>query len=298
MAGSTESREKAVPKYFRTTPEKPEEPNFGGSQAAMAIGAVVAFVGLLLMLSGDFGGVCLGLLAIGGGGFLLFTGFTAYTTKKSSYSKAMEEYNEAYEKAEPKPTDQQIDQWLNADIARLKDESLIKLDLVHLEPDQFARDPKKPITVIGPAAKAAVKMGDDHRLRFSKYDMVFAYLTEYHLAAFNCTLDMTDGVVTRESTQEYHYSDVVSVSTRTESSETFTLYVNGEAKNIPLYQEFALSVASGEQIRVVTAFPKLADYIDKGELPPTGADEAITAIRSRLREKKGGTHTQDTSQNV
>lgn len=292
MAGSTEPREKAVPKYFRKTPEMPAKPDLHGPRAAMAIGTIVAVLGCLLaaLTSSSFDAealACLGWFGAFGGLVPLFWGLVKTSAKTTEYQSRMKTYKEEYEKAEPKPTDQQMDQWLAGDIARLKKEALHKLDLV---PEQLLRDPDDPILVIGPAPNAEVRVGDDLKLRFSKYNMVFIYLTDYHLAAYNCTLDMTDGVVTRESTQEYHYADVVSVSTRTESSETFTLYVNGEAKNIPLRQEFALSVASGEQIRVVTAFPKLAEYIEKGELPPTGADEAIAIIRSRLREKKGGTH--------
>ncbi len=279
MAGSTEPREVAVPKYFKKTPNNP---GTSSAKVVMIVGLVVALVGLLLMfVGGDT--ICVGIIGILGGGVLAFYGFKGY----SEFDAKMKAYQKAYAEAEPKPSDQQIDAWLNGDLARLERDSLHKLDL---EPEQIQNEGKHPIVVVGPAASAAAKVGDDLQIRFSKYDLVCVYLTDYHLAAYNCTLDLQDGTVTRESTQEYHYTDVVSVSTRTESSETFTLYVNGEAKAIPLYQEFALSVASGEQIRVVIAIPKLTDYIEKGQLAPTGAEEAITLIRGRLREKKGGTH--------
>jgi len=53
-------------------------------------------------------------------------------------------------------------------------------------------------------------------------------------------------------------------------------------------QKFSLAVASGDHIEVAVSFPQLKDVVEKGRLAPTGADEAIRAIRARLREMKGG----------
>lgn len=294
MAGSNEPREKAVPKYFIRTPDKPILEDVARDKRNATFGGVLMLVSLILVplnwLLGLLGvffldiGTLLFLASV-----LLIVGLWRYISannsrkrKEKANAEAMARYQEAFDKAEPKPSDQQMDNWLNADVQRITQEGLQKLDL---ELSQLLRE---PIIVIGPSQNAAARVGDDNILRFTQYDVVCVFLTNYHLAAFNGRLDMSDGVLTRESTQEYHYSDVISVSTRTESSQTFTLVVNGQHKSIPLFQEFALSVASGEQIRVVTAFPNLEDYVQKGKMPVTGADQAISAIRARLREKKGG----------
>lgn len=300
MAGSNEPREKAVPKYFIKTPEKPILEDVSRDKRNATIGGVLMLLSLILAaiaviwpLQQLFWQITRIYLGFGNMLFLasvlLIIGLWRYTSANSSRKRkekdnaeAMAKYQEAFDKAEPKPSDQQMDAWLNGDVQRVKQDGLQKLDLEHTP---LLRD---PIVVIGPSQNAAARAGEDGILRFTYYEVVCVYLTEYHLAAYNGRLDMHDGVVTRESTQEYHYSDVISVSTRTESSLTFTLVVNGQHKSIPLFQEFALSVASGEQIRVVTAFPNLDEYIQKGKMPITGADQAITAIRSRLREKKGG----------
>lgn len=294
MAGSNEPREKAVPKYFIRTPHKPILEDVARDKRNATFGGVLMLVSLILVplnwLLGLLGvffldiGTLLFLASV-----LLIVGLWRYISannsrkrKEKANAEAMARYQEAFYKTEPKPSDQQMDNWLKGDVQRITQEGLQKLDL---ELSQLLRE---PIIVIGPSQNAAARVGDDNILRFTQYDVVCVFLTNYHLAAFNGRLDMSDGVLTRESTQEYHYSDVISVSTRTESSQTFTLVVNGQHKSIPLFQEFALSVASGEQIRVVTAFPNLEDYVQKGKMPVTGADQAISAIRARLREKKGG----------
>lgn len=282
MAEMVEPREKAVPKYFIKTPEKPEAPNVGSKSGMMIIGGIIALIGVLLLLSGSGEATCTGLLALAGGGWLFFRGFSEKSQAENAYAAKLKAYQEQYEKAEPKPSDAQMDEWLESDRTRIRAEALKKLDL---ESSQIVRD---PIEVIGPANKADLAIGKDNVIRFSKYDLVTVYLTDYHLAAYKCTLDMAHGMQTDESTQEYHYKDVVSVATQTAGSDLFAVLLNGEHKSIASYQKFQLAVASGDRIEVAIAFPQLDDIIKDGKLAPTGADEAIRVIRARLREMKGG----------
>ncbi len=296
MAEIVEPREKAVPKYFRKTPEKPkapDQPDYPKHGAKTVIGAILALIGLIMFFAVfdniTFSSLCIGPILLALGGFLVFSVFSARSTTKDEYEKKMKEhaeaievYNGVYEHAEPKPSDQQMDEWLQGDRERIRTDALKKLDL---EASQVVRD---PIEVIGPANKADLQVGKDNVIRFSKYDLVTVYLTDYHLAAYKCTLDMAHGTQTDESTQEYHYKDVVSVATQTAGSDLFAVMLNGEHKSIASYQKFQLAVASGDRIEVAIAFPQIDDIIKEGKLAPTGADEAIRVIRARLREMKGG----------
>jgi hypothetical protein len=281
MAEVVEPREKAVPKYFIKTPEKPEAPNVNSNQAMMIGGAILVAIGVLLVLFGNQA-ACVGLLGLLGGGVLLWQGYFKKSSAQKAYAEKLKKYEEQYQKAEPKPSDAQMDEWLQKDRERIRVEALKKLDL---ESSQVVRE---PIEVIGPANKADLALGKDNVIRFSKYDLVTVYLTDYHLAAYKCTLDMAHGTQTEESTQEYHYKDVVSVATQTGGSDIFAVLLNGEHKSIASYQKFQLAVASGDRIEVAIAFPQLSDIIKDGKLADTGADEAIRVIRSRLREMKGG----------
>jgi len=219
-AEHTESREKAVPKYFIETPKKPEVPDVITDRVIAVVGGVLALVGVVLLSTGR---VCSGLIGLPLGGLLLLMGLSSNYAAEKAYAEKLKEYEREYEKAEPKPSDAQMDEWLQEDRQRIRLEALKKLDL---EPSQLIR--KDPIEVIGPADAANLAIGKDGVIRFSKYDIVVVFLTDYHLAGYQYTLDMAQGAQIAESTQEYHSKDVVSVATRTEGSGLFVMMVNGE----------------------------------------------------------------------
>jgi hypothetical protein len=50
-------------------------------------------------------------------------------------------------------------------------------------------------------------------------------------------------------------------------------------------QEFKLSVASGESIRIVINPYQIAKA-ENAQLPPSGAEKAVSVLRNMLREKK------------
>jgi hypothetical protein len=290
MSGSKNRRE-AVPKYFITTPEKPvQSPKPNEGWGALIFGLFVGGLGVFLYFDN--------VTVIGGivtliGVVIAWNGYSTFSTARREHEEAfqrrMSDYRAEYDKAEPKPTDSQMDQWLEEDINEIKKDALEKLDL---NDEDMAHEPDDPIMVIGPGDKANIAIGKDGIIRFSIYDILLVYLTEYHLAAYKCTLDFASKVRTYESTQEYHYTDVVSVSTRTASDLALT--IDGQTKSLANYQQFALSVASGESINVATpiSFSDHVDqwvgYLSQGKFPDSGADKAIRVIRNRLREKKGG----------
>lgn len=273
---SNEKRETAVFKYFI---KSPKEPNYRGTTFGMVLtigGILVALIGI----NGDGGPLCIGGLA------LLFGGYT-WINAASENNKIKAKYEEEFQKAEPKPSDEQMDKWRSGDLERIRKQSLPKLDLVQ---DQVMGNPNDPIMVVGPSEGARLAVGKDGMLRFSSHDIVIVYLTDYHLAAYSCTVNMATGLETKESTQEYHYKDVVSVATQADNSRLFKVIVDGQDKPLADYQKFALSVASGERIEVVIAFPQFGDIIKNARLAPTGAENAVKVIRAMLREKKGGVH--------
>lgn len=261
-----ESREVAVSKYFNKTPK---EPNY----ADTTLGTVLIIVGLIGTLAQGLG---IPVLLYG-----LYLTFKAQSTNEECKLK----YEKSLKESEPKPSDEQMDMWRKEDLERIRKQSLSKLDLL---PEQVLGDPSKPIMVVGPTEGARLAVGKDGILRFSSHDIVIVYLTDYHLAAYSCTANMATGLETKESTQEYHYKDVVSVATQTDNSRLFKVVVYGKDKPLANYQKFSLSVASGEKIEVVISFPQLDDLIKNASLAPTGAENAVKVIRAMLREKKGG----------
>jgi hypothetical protein len=194
------------------------------------------------------------------------------------YSVRRNTYIRAWHHAEPKPSDAQIDAWHYDDVERLKKGyALGRLDLVN----EQVRGLSGPLTVVGLGPSPQFRRGQNGRIRFSQHEALVIYLTDYHLAAFKCVIDLHDGRTQTETTQEYHYDDVVSVSTQTNNSP-LVWYEEGQAQSIPTHQRFAISVASGDQISVAVA----AEALDvQSDLELT---ETIKTIRTKLREKKGG----------
>lgn len=347
MTGSTESREKAVPKYFLKTPPAPELMNL---RRWLIAGAVLIGLGLLAAL---FDISCLVWGGIIGGLAVIGVGLVARSGEKTQIKTYQALLAERYE---PKPSDQQMDEWLHGDIKHIKADALRKLDLlpkrsvdnalatsqessstdraplpvfqdsqegnpgssvgdlIIVDPNAILQRPSgktdvvtgegagssqpprnvlKYLVVKGPERDADLAVGQDGIVRYSKYRILVMYLTDYHMASYQCSLDMAKGAdtITSESTQEYHYADVVSVATQTDSSE-FSVMVNGKKTVLPSYQKFAMAVSSGDRTEMAVSFPQLKDQLKDIILtnikPTTEIDDAISVIRARLREKKGG----------
>ncbi len=275
---SQENREIAVPKYFKKTPQAPKHQSTNVWIVFAILGLLAGFLGLADPYSFEMLPYC-------GFPVMLFCLYVAFLISWS-YKTRLKAYEKLSTETEPKPSDEQMDKWQQSDISRVKAEALNKLDLL---PEQVVGDYNDPIIVVGPSTGALAAVGSDNIIRFSRYDVIVVYLTDYHLAAYSCTIELSNGLQTHESTQEYHYADVVSVSTQTDNSRIFKVVVDGQDKPLANYQKFALSVASGEKIEVAISFPQIDDVIKNARLAPTGAENAVKIIRARLREKKGGT---------
>ncbi len=182
------------------------------------------------------------------------------------------------------PDDESVDAWLADDISRLVRQSY---DKVGISPSEKMPE---PLVIISPVywftrgigfEELGMRKGKDKMLRFSVYHIAVFHLDEYILAFYRCDYNFLRGASLNEATNEYHYKDVVSVAT-VEASSNFRL---PDGQKFVHFQEFRLSVASGESIRV-TLNPQLLTNAHRAKLPPSGADRAVSVIRNMLRAKK------------
>lgn len=269
---SSEPRSTAVTKYFT---DKVVKGSTAGGIATLVIGCVMMLAGLIISFNVDesWGAICIS-----------SPGLIFAIIGIANIAKVNSSYKNEFARTEPKPSDAQMDTWLAADKAAILNGAMSKLDL----PVESVINAQDPLVVIGPAMRAKIKAGEDGVFRFSKYEIVIIYLTDYHLGAYSCELDFVTGTVTHEETQEYHYTDVVSVATLTSNTTFVVETMDGKTHPIVSSQEFSLSVASGQSIRVAVNFPQLPEMLKTGRLAPTGAEKAISTMRAMLREKKGG----------
>lgn len=182
------------------------------------------------------------------------------------------------------PSDIEVDKWFQEDVNRIVEQSLSKAGL------ETADLIQAPIPVTGPilwttngipATELRWKKGKDNLVRFAINRVTVVLLSKHLLAAYACDFNSLRNVTLNESTQEYHYKDVVSVSTQ-EDSTSYTLPNN---VRMVTSQAFRISVASGESIKVIISAAKLSE-ITRGTIPTTSAEKAVQVIRTMLREKK------------
>lgn len=182
-------------------------------------------------------------------------------------------------------SDRQVDQWLQAGINKLAAESRQKLGLS--ERDIIG----EPLIVKGPILWETFgidkndlvwKVGDDETVRFGIYGVTIIQLTERHLGAFSCDYNFLKDVALNSATEEFHYQDVVSVSTK-EQDSSYTLPTGAKLTRA---QMFRLTVASGDAVEVAIGASKIGEITGSERIPETGAEKAVSVIRTMLREKK------------
>lgn len=194
-------------------------------------------------------------------------------------------FNIAKKRFLARPTDAQMDQWLEENLKELSKASLIKMDIDSSSCIDI------PVTVTGPRlwdkadAKLLYRKGNDNQIRFTPINATIITFTEKQLLAYNCVLDFTTGRALNESTDEYFYKDVVSVSTKTES-KTIKLDDCEQTLQLNAAETFTLTTSGGTSISVLLRDPELAKFMGGGEIKISNAEKTIQVIRKILREKK------------
>ena len=236
-------------------------------------GVVLGVIGLLSLMAGT-PGVILGLVLIGIGGWAIF-----------NWSQ--------------KPSDQQLDAWIEEDLKGLNAKALNKggTDASELVGEA--------VVVTGPrlrqlgGADLFFKKGKDNVIRFTPIDVSIMNFTPGQLVSYQCALDLTTGNPLNEGTGEYFYKDVVSVSTEAQSltmdaaSALGKTFMSGPLKGLAkagklqfdAAETFVLRTAGGK-FEVMLSDPALIKGMGGGQIPTTRAEKAIQTVRKMVRERK------------
>jgi hypothetical protein len=182
-----------------------------------------------------------------------------------------------------RPSDAQIDAWLDQDVEALKSKALAKtgIDASELVKDQdsLIGFPLKNIA----GAQRLKKRGKDNVLRTTPITITILNYTANQLIVYQCVFDRTTGKALNESADEYFYRHVVGVRTRT-MCQTYQT-TNGEIVQLELAEMFQLTTAGGTSVEVLLSDPKLIEMMGGGEVPMSRSEKAIQAVRKMLREK-------------
>lgn len=205
-------------------------------------------------------------------------------------------YNDQYVRAEPKPRDEEVDFWLSEDLARLR----VKAQQTVGVPQDLIRS--GPFYLIGPALPAYGTFAADGTHRYSRYEFVFLFVTQYNIVAHTCVYDFIHGQEILVQIREYAFRDIISVDTvklpmGAAAREQEYAIPEAPLGGQPIWRLgtealrpihlFRIGVASGEHIQA-----NIADMTDAPSLDfamePVNAHNLARAIRSVLREHSGG----------
>jgi hypothetical protein len=186
--------------------------------------------------------------------------------------------------ASKKPSDQKMDEYIAEDISRAKNKSLQKASI---DESELVGE---SVVVTGPrfwntsGATSLYKKGKDGRLRFTPINVTVLNMTQHQIISYQACLDIVTGNFLNESTDEYFYKDVVSVSTSTDSISHDTEKFGKIQLNAA--ETFVLTTSGGTSIKTILKDPKLIEMMGGGDIPTTDAEKAIQVVRKMLREKK------------
>jgi hypothetical protein len=129
------------------------------------------------------------------------------------------------------------------------------------------------------------------------------HFTEHQLITYQCALDLVTGKPLNERSDEFFYTDVVSVSLR---SDAFTYEladldarilarapkvaesaVNGKVQ-VAGAELFRLVTAGGTSIEIMLSDPTLIKQLGGGTIDTGRASSAVQAVRLMVRDKKAG----------
>jgi len=186
------------------------------------LGIFIIIPGLVAVTEGDFRSLLIsGFFGVAAGSIgVILGGFTYY-----AYTKAKARYD-------ARPSTEQMTQWLQEDLEKLKDMSLDKMTLD--ESETIAES----VILKGPIWWAESRLDEEEILRgktegqeylYSIWDLMILHIAENSLAVYSCKYNWPSDQPNKESTSEYFYEDIVRVST---SSEEFEVTVLEKEMNI------------------------------------------------------------------
>lgn len=199
-----------------------------------------------------------------------------------------------------KPSDAQMDAWLQEDLDRLNPDSLKKAGI---DRSELVRP---PVMLYGPriesvgGAEFNYQRGSDKVLRYSLVETTTIHFTEHQLITYQCAIDLITGNSLNVRVKRYFYKDVVSAETETKdytydekniskkfydlNPEARRYIVNGKLQ-LNGSETFRLTTTAGTAVEIALNIPQFLDFRNS-DIADRLADQAISAINKMLLSKK------------
>jgi hypothetical protein len=247
-------REDQARKYFLPTPARPDKIRIY-QQYFIAAGVLVLGLILPIILPISFA------VAFLVGAFIAaLLALVAWITN----GQVEKDYERRRRRAEPKATDQQMDNWLRADqeaVSRAGVEAL----------NRWSEDLSEPLVVIGPDRGAYYRVGEDGVIRFSRYTFLVLMLANRHLTVFDCHYNFVTATMSSPRLYECRQSDLVGIGI--ERAKQVLLHSQTGHRDEVAMEVLTLTMKGGHSMSVPV------DVLDGGERVPTTYRTARAAMR-------------------
>ena len=183
-----------------------------------------------------------------------------YRNILAKYERLRVQYIEDYKMAEPKPSDQQMDEWLDNDIKETINAALKRLNL---EREDYKAEPLLiggPVSLLGKDKAtliSRVAVGKDGKTRYSHFKIVSIFLIDHRVAAYECERDLKSGEILTDQTRELPYMEITDLSTKTVRDK----FKDRDGKEIEIQvQEFTISTSGQNSISVKFPLANTRDF--------------------------------------
>lgn len=268
-----EARRERVRKYFGPMPKNP-------IGAHIKLGIAVA----LFILS-----------VVGNAGFVAFAAFLVLVWAAVGYVR----YLRARMRALPRATDQQMDYWLNSRIPEIVEDGKRRLNIHPTEIGAGEGSGWLPFVGIPDREdwQYAQAYGQDNILRFSAYEIMVVYLSNWRLPVYQCVLDMESGATVMDQTKEYNLkqvdgmetvSDRVAITERNGPGQPGNTAQAATTAHVTRRQLVNLVVSGRPAVSLVIGISQ-GDSLHLEGTSRSHIDTGIATLREYLRSHQNGT---------
>jgi hypothetical protein len=270
---NSEERARRVRNYFATPPPAPVK------------NIVKAVVGIILMAAGAQVKFILvvGLAVLVWGGI----GIARYAVKVAGMR--------------PKATDAEMDAWLEEALIPAAQMGAKRLNVHPTELAGPMEDSRLIFAGFPNLPDVRIARGDDKKLRYSHYEILVVFLSDWRLPVYQVNYDMENDVTVLENTKEYNLGQVDGIETSSDrinvlsvdrrdpkSSKEATTPSTGVIGHVTTAQMLNLMVSGNKAVTLITGVTGGESVRIENVDDPSRIDSGISRLREHLRAQHQG----------
>lgn len=271
---TSEERAKRVRNYFARKPKAPIRDY------------VKVAVGLILMIAGVHVTFVLlvGLVILLWGGI----GIARYAIKVAN--------------TRPKATGAEMDAWLAQALIPTADTGAKRLNVHPTELTGSMEDSRLIFVGFPNISNVRIARGDDNKLRYSHYEILVVFLSNWRLPVYQVNYDMENDVTVLENTKEYNLGQVDGIETSSDRINVLsaegnskdgkqgTSTSNGAIGHVTTAQMLSMMVSGNQAVTLITGVTGSESVRIENVDDPSRIDVGVSRLREHLRARHQGAY--------